>query len=88
MKAGPRSSVSPPRAMIAAAAADESSVERTTSAGLGSGVIILLAQGVASTVSHPVEGETEAFANVKVFERGDNGRWSCVLWQVSPRPLP
>jgi hypothetical protein len=43
---------------------------------------------VASTVTLPVEGETKAFANVKVFARDDDARWRCLLWQVSPRPLP
>ena len=43
---------------------------------------------VASTVTLPVEGETKAFANVKVFTRPQGGAWRCVYWQVSPKPLP
>jgi hypothetical protein len=43
---------------------------------------------VASTVTLPVEGETKAFANVKVFARSNSGAWRCAYWQVSPRPLP
>jgi hypothetical protein len=43
---------------------------------------------VASTVTLPVEGETKAFANVKVFTRPAAGTWRCVYWQVSPRPMP
>ena len=43
---------------------------------------------VASTVTLPVEGETQAFANVNVFMRSHGGAWRCVYWQVSPKPLP
>lgn len=75
-------------AMIAAVAAAKAPVERT----LVADSVRVWSSGslgvVASTVTLPVEGETRAFANVKVFARGDDGRWRCVLWQVSPRPLP
>lgn len=43
---------------------------------------------VASTVTLPVEGQTSAFANVKVFVRSDGRGWRCIYWQVSSRPLP
>jgi hypothetical protein len=43
---------------------------------------------VVSTVTLPVEGETKAFANVKVFARAADGTWRCIYWQVSPTPLP
>ncbi len=43
---------------------------------------------VASTVTLPVEGETRAFANVKVFTRSVAGDRRCVYWQVSPKLLP
>jgi hypothetical protein len=74
--------------MIAAVAAADSPPARTIVAGSvrvwSSGALGV----VVSTVTLPVEGETRAFANVKVFARGDDGGWRCVLWQVSPRPLP
>jgi hypothetical protein len=75
-------------AMIAAVASTESPWERTlvpdsvrvwSSGALGV---------VASTVTLPVEDEIKGFANVKVFVRGEDGRWRCVLWHVSPRPPP
>jgi hypothetical protein len=43
---------------------------------------------VASTVTMPLQGETKAFENVKVFTREPPDRWRCVYWQVSAKPLP
>jgi hypothetical protein len=75
-------------AMIAAVAGAESPPVRT----LVPDSVRLWSSGslgvVASTVTLPVEGETKAFANVKIFARGSDGSWRCVLWQASPRPLP
>jgi aryl-alcohol dehydrogenase-like predicted oxidoreductase len=62
-------------AMLAAVAAAESPPERT----LVPGSVRAWSDGslgvVASVVTLPVEGETKAFANVKVFARGEDGRF-------------